>query len=378
MAVLNLRSQLEQYTTEQLNKSGVAVIPDVDTISISELQNRPIMVRKSYERRSSPDEFFTSPDYLPGGKYYADSPWNWKDFPRNQLEKKGGYLVRRQDPDKPGKYKLNWWGRVVRFADMDRYLQTLQLITDPLDYIEYLKYAPLAGFNVKNTNPERKLPDAATGKWFKETITWYFLKTSFEILRAAQIQDLPDLQDAYNNTGKLVYEIIGHLNSPVTIDLNERLNLELEGWQVKNLQTSLNDVRSLIDENRKKMAQQAVSLSDRNAERQQTAFSTDPLSNPYLMYDPERSKQLQAPVFSDTARNLNQGDGIEVVGSKQDYQYWLQVPDFEKEHARVYQTDQGPMSMADMKKYGYTRSKVNWLPWLAAGAAVAYAASEVV
>lgn len=396
------------------------------TISPDELKNISayVDIKKQYHRNK--DYYFTG-KWTPGGQAYWQAPWNWTDIPRNSLERRGTYTqdkktVKDWSDGKLGytlrsTYNLHWKGRAFRFHNPTFYLNTLKLITDPLKYIEYLKLAPLAGFRVRressetaakrakfilqrgwqynidrgwfdegyNLPPGINLPNEAFNEWWREAVTYYLLGQSFDMLRTAQIQDMYDLQAAYMNAGKLIDELKSEMLSSVPVDVqgiggnNFRVSLALEPWQIESLNAVLKDVRGLIDKNKKKMAKRLIQLQDVDAKIVETSFTSDPLQNPYFVYNAERSREEGKPIFSNIARNASATwVPPEIAGKPENLKYWEQVPEYEKEHARVYQTSHGPMSAADMRKYGLERGeKTNWLPWIVAGAAAAYVATEL-
>ena len=127
------------------------------------------------------------------------------------------------------------------------------------------------------------------------------------------------------------------------------------------------------------MAVRLIQVQDADAVIKPTTWSVDPLSNPYLVYNQERSTEAGQPVFTNVARNMSSTWAPpEVAGDPAMMKYWEQVPEFERQHERVYATEHGPMSESDIRKYGLDgKRKVNWLPWIVAGGAVAYAATEL-
>lgn len=343
-------------------------------------------------------EYYTTGKFTAGGTNYQWAPWNWIDIPRNQLERKGkGESISNNDGTS---FTYKWTGgRGFVFKNPNIYLNGLMIITDPKSYIQYLKLAPLAGFNITGSLPKQtaqrgsldvayngkyafELPKEATIDWWKEVVTFWALGKSFEILRMAQIEDVYDLEAAYKNTGKLIDELKAEMRSDIPVDVlpdprswsgkGFRAVLALQTWQIENLDAGINEVRMLIDENRKKMAKRVIELSDPDAKIVETSFSTDSLSNPYLVYNPA------AHSFTNVARNLSVNwKPAPVAADPVTKEYWEKVPEYEAENARVYETEYGLMSAADLRKYGLDRQKTNWLPWLAAGAAVAYAATEM-
>ena len=389
-----------------------AEVPDVPTIDVDGIvTNLSAITAINTAYNWDKNAFFTG-KYAEGGSLYQWSPWNWRGFPRNSLEH-GTYSVtyksvKNWDDGKAGytwqrKYRLEWRGRAFYFADRQKYLNTLSLIRDPREYVRYLKYAPLAGLDMskplisgtwsiskslsaaaeKTLSGHEYLPKAATEDWWMEAVTYNVLQTSFFLLRAGQIQDRPDLQNVYDNAGKIISLLRSEIETPIPVKYLDSaaawktIYLELPSWVTEKLKSGVDQVRHLIDDNREKVAQRIIELSDVDAKIVDTSFSLDPVQNPYLVYNEQRSQEEGKPIFTNVARNESATWAPpEIAGRPENLKYWEQVPSFEQEHARVYMTDQGPMSVADMRKYGMTRSKTNWLPWLAAGAAVAYAASE--
>jgi hypothetical protein len=383
-----------------------AEVPDVPTYSIDELKTlRGFSYAGTTWKLDS--EYWQGAKFQPGGSEYDWAPFNWIDHPKNHLEfDTVGMRVRKRVISDKWRYKFEWEGRGIWFKDPNVYLNGLKLITDPLKFIMYLKYAPVAGFNIDenavssphgaarrwapsetlNGNFRYKLPDEVFSQWWMEVLTWHFLQTSFTMLRMAQIEDMYDLEYAYNNAGKFTSELVAEMMSPVIVTFSpwydrpqQRIELELLPWQIERLKAGINEVRNLIDENRRKMAARLIQLQNVDAEIVPTAFAVDPLQNPYLVYDQAKSEAAGQPTFVNVARNASATWAPpEITTAPENMQYWEQVPEFEREHARVYMTEQGPMSIADIRKYGMEREKTNWIPWLAAGAAVAFAASEFV
>jgi hypothetical protein len=382
---------------------GAAELPDVKTYSIDELKSIGGFSRVTTTWKTDPN-YWQGDVFKPGGTQYNRAPFNWIDLPKNHLEfETVGMRVRTRKDRHETFYQFEWIGRGVRFKDPNVYLDSLSLITDPLKFITYLKYAPVAGFNISqdpisgygaqrvwapretlNGAFQYKLPDEVFSQWWMEVLTWHFLQTSFTMLRMAQIEDMYDLDYAYNNAGKFSSELIAEMWNPAIVSFTQygeptqRIELELRPWEIEKLKAGINEVRHLIDENRKKMAARLIQLQDVDAEIVETEFAVDPLQNPYLVYDQAKSEAAGQPTFVNVARNASATWAPpEITTAPENMQYWEQVPEFERERARVYMTEQGPMSLADLRKYGMEREKTNWVPWLAAGAAVAYAASEM-
>lgn len=351
---------------------------------------------------------------------------------------------------------VEWSGKTVYFHNPVIYLQTLALCTDIFKYIEILKYSPLACFDKRtppnlffgdrmetfpkfnpanfgrtylcyegeDRHPSRKwlvgaesyqrpapygsdpryvvqthsspMPSDVYDRWWTELITYELLQTSFFLLKSSMIEDATDLEDVYNQSGKLLENIKAELETPIVVDIRPaqglpseladdwkigpgwKVSLDLASWEKSRLLQAVDRVRHLIDESRKKVAKRVVQLQTIDSIIAPTSFSIDPAQNPYLVYNPEKSDAAKTPIFTNVARNASATfKPDDVIGKKEDYQYWQKVPEFEQSRARIYATPQGPMSVADMRKYGLTREKTNWVPWLAAGAAAAYAASEL-
>lgn len=382
--------------------------PARETITPDELKNIRVYTYVQTGLSSDSKRYFVKP----GSPDYWMYPFAWTDLPRNHLENKGSYKVYR--PNKGSmKYAVQWSGRAFLFNNPIRYLNTLSKIRTPAEYIRYLKLAPLAGFNITGDAPRARargyyanisgatgeydpiLPAEAFGKWWQEVITWYVLSISFDMLHMAQIEDYYDLNLAYKNAGKCIDVLKADMRNPEFADAlwigfsdqsnyagvpkSVRLTLELEQWEIDALEAGIKEVYALYNENRKKMAEQIIRLKDVDATIAPTAFSVDPVQNPYLVFNAERSAEAGKPIFTNIARNLTANwNPPEVAGAPEQLQYWQQVPGYTAEHERTLATEYGPMSQADIEKYGLDKQKgFNWLPWLVAGGAAAYAASQM-
>lgn len=370
-----------------------------ETMSIDELKSVKAYTHVRTQVKDDPKYFF----YPPGDASYFLYPFAWVDLPRNHLENKGSYSTFKNNYGKTG---IDWTGVALVFKDPIRYLNSLSLIQTPADYIRYLKLAPLAGFNITGNAPvavprgyyanvagliggyDPTLPAVCTTDWWMEVITWYVLQNSFTMLRMAQIEDKYDLEAAYMNSGKLIDSLKADMRSPEFVDTiptgfsgqskSVRLELALVEWQLVALEEGIQKVRMLIDENRKKMAARAIELSTVDATIAPTSFSVDPYQNPYLVLDPQRSAEAKQPIFTNVARNLTANwKPPEVAAPASQLQYWNQVPAYTAQHERTMATEYGPASEADIAKYGLdNKNRINWLPWLAAGAAAAYAVTQ--
>lgn len=355
--------------------------------------------------------YYLTGKWTEGGVSYFEAPWNWVDIPRNYLEDRGSYTLPNEAfymGLKDGwqrRYKLVWKGKAIRFSDPQRYINALKLTRNtPIAYIEFLKLAPLAGFNIGiapfpgqsarrgyhdhdyNNAYSYQLPPQATGAWWREVIIYYLLQTSFNLVRMAQIEDRDDLLDAYNNAGLLITELRAEMENevPVTIQPYTDSHLrttgtpftvmcKLEDAQKKQLVAVMNEARkTLYDENLKKMAERYIELSDVDATIAQTDFSMDPAQNPYLVYNPATHSYTN--VARNTSATFNPPD---IKAPESSRQYWEQVPEFQAQHERRYLTDEGLVSSSDIATYGLgpQERKTNWIPWLAAGAAVAAVAA---
>lgn len=337
----------------------------------------------------------------PGTAYYFMSPYNWVDLPRNHLESKGRI---KEFQNRFGNSGIDWIGRAFHFKDPNKYINTLKVVDTPEAYIEFLKLAPLAGFNitsdlpvtcasrgVKESGPYKgkycyKLPPEATFDWWLEVLTYTLLKKSFTELRMAQIEDLPDLEKAYANAEKLKNKLRGAFRNDIPVDVlpinnlstGFRVSVGLEEWQITELENCLYNFRGLIEGTKAKMARRIVELKNVNATIDPTPFSVDPYRNPYLVYSQERSQEEGKPIFTNIARNDAQFSPPEVAGRPENMEYWKQVPDYIAEHERIYATKFGPMSESDIIRHGLDKDgRVNWLPWIVAGGAAAFAATQV-
>jgi hypothetical protein len=340
---------------------GAAEVPDVPTYSIDELKRVRgwSFVGTTWQRDPA---LWDGDSYKPGGAQYSRSPFAWIDMPKNHLEW-FGQRWRLINPDKRSTrpYKYEWKGQGLRFHDPNVYINTLKITTDPLKFIRLLKYAPMAGFNIDEgpvslhgatrliTASEKfngyyryKLPEEVFSQWWMEVLVWHFLQTSFTMLRMAQIEDMYGLEHAYNNAGKFASELIAEMMSPETVTFSpynlehggdRRIELELRWWQTEKLKAGINQVRHLIDENRKKMAARLIQLQNVDAEIVATEFAVDPLQNPYLVYDQAKSEAAGTPTFVNVARNASATwVPPDVTTAPENMQYWEQVPEFEAEH----------------------------------------------
>lgn len=387
--------------------ADAAVLPDVPTISATSLKNITGYTDKQSQWSFDP-EYAYKGEYAPGGSFYQYSPWAW-GVPRNNLEHgtvvQEHKAVKNWDDNKIGytwqrKYSYHFNGVALNFHDPKRYLNTLRLIDNPDEFIEYLLLAPLAGFRtneppiVKDTGlpsassilsklnifqPKNYLPRDEIKKLWNEVIVYDALRRAFELRRASQIEDRYDLQALYDNTGKLLQRLPSKMRDTELVtgtdpDMHVTfpLQLELAQWQIDDLMAVLNDIKYIVEEGRKTVAERVIELSDPDATIKPTSFSTDSSQNPYLVYQPDLHS------FVNVAHNASiTFKPAAVAADPETKKYWDQVPAYEAQHARVYETDQGLMSIADIDKYNLDRNKVNWIPWLAAGAAVAYAATEM-
>lgn len=413
-------------------------VTPADTISISELKNIKAYTHVRTGVHDNREYFFRNP----GDPSYFLYPFNWTDLPRNHLEDAGtismfdartgttpqpvktavksisgaasiitgGFasigkkIVISGENKLTGKVGVDWKGKAFFFKDPIRYLNTLALIETPKEYIRYLKFAPLAGFNLTDPNAKARprgyyanvqgltaeypvvLPPEALGKWWLEVITWHILSMSFDMLRIAQIEDYYDLQAAYDNAGKAIDALRAEMLAPEFVDTipankesrSVTVSLELQPWQIEALESGIKEVYAIYNENRKKMAEGIIELSNVDAKIVPTNFSTDPYQNPYLVFNPERSQEAGQPIFTNIARNLTANfNPPEVAMAPEALDYWKKVPDYMAQHERNIQSEYGPLSQADIDKYGIAPKKTNWIPWIIAGGAAAYAASQM-
>jgi len=346
----------------------------------------------------------------PGTSNYFLYPWNWVDLPRNQLEDKGTI---KHIQNHAGNWGVEWNGRAVFFKDHIRYLNTLGLVNrSPEEFIEYLKLAPVAGFNVTGNPPSMALrrdyasntsgfnppfipvlPEKVYTEYWMEVITWDVLQQSFAMLRMSQIEDLPDLFGSYQNAGKYFDKLKSAMRTEVHVDVQPTgfkgqskgysVWVGLTDKQIGKLEAGIKELYKLYEENRKKMAERIIQLQDVDAEILPTDFSLDEHQNPYLVFNPERSQQENKPIFTNIARNAPREAGLwnppEVAGPESQLKYWEQVPGFTAQHERKFISEYGPTSPADIDKYGLdpATKRTNWLPWIVAGGAAAYAATQL-
>lgn len=397
---------------DYLGQSSAAV---PQTYSVDELKNIGAYTRHTRGYSSNKNKYLEPQPFT--SATYRTNPQLWVDLPRNHIEDKGSI---EHIQNHAGNWGILWKGRAFQFKDAHVYLNGLKLIKDPQAFIRYLKLAPLAGWNVTGDAPIKisrgnafsrttskepyaikrypgadvtpfnaTLPLNQIQMWWMEVITWDVLQMSFTMLRMAQIEDLPDLYGAYMNAGKYIDKLKADMRSAEVVNVlplqykaapgeGFRVELSLTPQEISMLENGIKQVYALYNENRKKMAARIIELQNVDAKIVPTTFSTDPHQNPYLVYDAERSAEENRPIFTNIARNNSATWAPpEVAGRPENLQDWAKVEEYTAQHERTYASEYGPLSDADIEKYGLEKKGFNWVPWLIAGGAATYAATQM-
>lgn len=315
-----------------------------------------------------PIEFYGAPE---GANVYVTSPWG--------------------DPEPSGEYvrtyDLPWYAaflpenlqngiwtpkNVLRRMSFLRSLMKQDTIQG---FCDLLAYAPSACYG------DGEYPKS-TLYIFKQLAVRHVLNVAFEAARNAGIViDKYFAENTYANMINTAYR-----GPAAKIDNAYARIIDGNGYQrdfvlTKDIRDSLKSVFTeeklsiLIDANLDKLGMSVAKSRDPEAVYYEDEIVADPMSNPFVVFDPERSvrsgKAVWRNISMPSSRTFQSSPRF-TVGTEEQLRYMEQVPDIRSELARTFMTAEGIRSRRDIR----TKEKTNLMPLILAGIAAGTIVSQ--
>jgi hypothetical protein len=263
-----------------------------------------------------------------------------------------------------------------RNLDYNLYMNTLKIENDIYNFIDMLKAYPFVS-GAKPWYKDQYLTPGEAVDYFRELLTLKTLGRAFTALDISTITDEQNLIDAYNAMLAYRPSIRSAIDRGVEIQVgNERRKFYLAPLDRTVFNQEADRILEIYDNALKSPEKQIATLKDPAARVHQV---TDHLKNPYLAFDPVKSKSSGVVTFTDISESTAR-TGIQkhIEAPSEQLEYWLAAPEIRERYSRTIMTDQGPVSIADIYKYGGDEEKKpNWLLWAAGGVAAALAVKQI-
>lgn len=185
------------------------------------------------------------------------------------------------------------------------YLNTLGTTSDPLTYIQLLHLHWSANVpQVPKRYAERII----------EILSYTYMQTTFTVLDLAKIEDYPTLDKVYSALiNNIIPEALHRAQGSVQVTVTDpylgarRIKSEMTAETRDIVIAQINKAREILDLNMSKIAGRLSQLRDSSATPTRLDWHGDPLSNPFLVYDAQKS--VSEAVFTDIAVNKTTTSG---------------------------------------------------------------------
>lgn len=333
-------------------------------------------------------------------KYVARSKSNVSPYPVGKYEKVVFLNEVKKDKVAGRIYEYRISSQSVTYANRfldeenqlsirDLYDNLLKVQTDPYEFLRIMKYASTWGLYADGTYPEQ------SPIWFRQCLTYNWLKTSFDMLNQSKITDSKLLLDSLSNAAQFEKKMFSAIQSPASIiidiverdfDFNNRFPKTIKNIRIgvfsdlylpKSFQDecfkAVNDLKFLINENIKKMAAQQANLESPSGFVPTDNFRKDYRENPLIIYD--ESKKSFVDISKNSILNFTK---FEIPATALQIKSFSDATSILREAKRNIIIPEGVMSTEQMRNLKPDSPKKNSiLPWVAGGIVAAVAVKEM-